>query len=102
MPSNVERVDVRVNHPMDLEGTFPSRASVGREPNNSSPEVTILSHDGVGSRSGTPTHARPLKIGAGVWNDICSRILHYVSDWTDVWNYGVVPATALISLPSLR
>ena len=33
------------------------------------------------------------RIGAGMWNDIRNRAPWYVSDWTDSWNYRVVPST---------
>lgn len=35
-------------------------------------------------------------LGAGIIGDIRARGPWYVSDWTDAWNYRVVPATALI------
>ncbi|KAF9516510.1 hypothetical protein BS47DRAFT_1441482 [Hydnum rufescens UP504] len=56
----------------------------------------------------TPSGAAPAKEGrfisfvrgwrplSGMWNDIRSRALFYVSDWTDAWNYRVVPATTVI------
>ena len=31
----------------------------------------------------------------GILRDIKARGPYYVSDWTDAWNYRVVPATAL-------
>ena len=34
--------------------------------------------------------------GAGIVQDIRTRIPWYVSDWSDAWNYRVVPATTLI------
>ncbi|KAJ7695721.1 HCO3 transporter family-domain-containing protein [Mycena rosella] len=34
--------------------------------------------------------------GSGISNDIRSRAPYYLSDWTDAWNYRVIPATALI------
>jgi hypothetical protein len=36
------------------------------------------------------------RLGAGIRQDICARAPWYFSDWTDAWNYRVVPATALI------
>jgi hypothetical protein len=36
------------------------------------------------------------KLGAGIRLDIRARAPWYISDWTDAWNYRVVPATALI------
>ena len=35
-------------------------------------------------------------LGAGIISDIRARIPWYLSDWTDAWNYRVVPATAHI------
>ena len=93
MSSNVELV--RRNR-LTTESVFSSRGSVGRLSNDSSPSVTILSPDGAGPKSGTLKYAKSLKIGAGIWNDILSRAPCYASDWTDAWNYRVVPATTLI------
>lgn len=36
------------------------------------------------------------RLGAGIVNDVRSRLPWYKSDWADAWNYRVVPATALI------
>ncbi|KAF8902338.1 HCO3 transporter family-domain-containing protein [Gymnopilus junonius] len=36
------------------------------------------------------------KIGSGIRLDIRSRAPWYLTDWTDAWNYRVIPATALI------
>lgn len=36
------------------------------------------------------------RFGSGILLDIRARAPFYVSDWTDAWNYRVVPATALI------
>ena len=44
------------------------------------------------SRRPTPSHW----FGAGIFFDIRARAPWYLSDWTDAWNYRVVPATALI------
>jgi hypothetical protein len=35
-------------------------------------------------------------VGVGIRRDIRARAPYYVSDWTDAWNYRVIPATALI------
>ncbi|SJL09964.1 related to chloride-bicarbonate anion exchanger AE2 [Armillaria ostoyae] len=35
-------------------------------------------------------------LGSGIVLDIRARAPHFVSDWTDAWNYRVIPATALI------
>jgi len=36
------------------------------------------------------------RLGAGIIVDIRARAPWYLSDWTDAWNYRVIPATALI------
>lgn len=47
-----------------------------------------------------PTTTRPRawyrRLGTGIIADIRARAPWYLSDWTDAWNYRVVPATALI------
>ena len=35
------------------------------------------------------------RLGAGIVADFRARAPWYLSDWTDAWNYRVVPATAL-------
>ncbi|KAF7357660.1 hypothetical protein MSAN_01362600 [Mycena sanguinolenta] len=35
-------------------------------------------------------------LGSGIVSDIQSRAPFYLSDWSDAWNYRVIPATALI------
>ncbi|OAX30776.1 hypothetical protein K503DRAFT_870882, partial [Rhizopogon vinicolor AM-OR11-026] len=35
-------------------------------------------------------------LGSGIILDVRARTPWYLSDWTDAWNYRVVPATALI------
>ncbi|KAI6165089.1 HCO3 transporter family-domain-containing protein [Pisolithus thermaeus] len=35
-------------------------------------------------------------VGAGIFHDVKARLPWYLSDWTDAWNYRVVPAAALI------
>ncbi|WVQ95532.1 hypothetical protein IAU59_002629 [Kwoniella sp. CBS 9459] len=37
-----------------------------------------------------------IRIGMGMYNDIRNRVPFYWSDWTDAWNYRVVPATWFI------
>lgn len=48
----------------------------------------------------TPSSKKPFewfrKLGSGIKLDIRARAPWYISDWTDAWNYRVVPATALI------
>ena len=40
--------------------------------------------------------------GSGMRNDITNRLPYYGSDWTDAWNYRVVPATWVRPCPSLQ
>ncbi|KAJ7505570.1 HCO3 transporter family-domain-containing protein [Mycena galericulata] len=35
-------------------------------------------------------------LGSGIVSDIRARAPFYLTDWTDAWNYRVIPATALI------
>ncbi|WWC72448.1 uncharacterized protein I206_106410 [Kwoniella pini CBS 10737] len=37
-----------------------------------------------------------IKFGYGMYNDIKNRIPWYISDWTDSWNYRVIPSTWFI------
>ena len=98
MSSNLEQVGR--NHPPVRGGTppTPSRTSVDVLSNGYSPSVTIRPPERAvaGSKPGPLRSIGSLKIGAGIWNDIRSRIPYYTSDWTDAWNYRVVPATTLI------
>lgn len=93
-------VPVRSNQPLVGGGIPPTsaRTSIDRLTDGPGPSVTIRSLDGpvTGSKLGPLEGVKSLKIGAGVWNDIYSRIPYYASDWTDAWNYRVVPATTLI------
>ncbi|KIM78505.1 hypothetical protein PILCRDRAFT_98396 [Piloderma croceum F 1598] len=67
---------------------------------------TLRETSAVSSGRASPTlrnerlHKRRLwwlpRFGAGIVNDVRSRLPWYKSDWTDAWNYRVVPATALI------
>ena len=59
-----------------------------------------ISHASTTIRHASTIHSRiPLfirKLGSGIVLDIRARIPWYLSDWTDAYNYRVVPATALI------
>jgi hypothetical protein len=37
----------------------------------------------------------PIRPFNGIIRDVKARGSYYISDWTDAWNYRVVPATAL-------
>ena len=50
--------------------------------------------DDEGERRGKTRFSGPLGwFGAGMWNDIRERAPWYWSDWTDAWNYRVIPST---------
>ena len=38
----------------------------------------------------------PVWIGRGIIRDVRARAPYYPSDWTDAWNYRVIPAIVLI------
>jgi hypothetical protein len=47
------------------------------------------------------THTKWYKlVGIGMWRDVRNRMQYYRSDWTDAWNYRVIPAT-LVNLLAL-
>ncbi|KAL4071913.1 HCO3 transporter family-domain-containing protein [Scleroderma citrinum] len=66
-----------------------------RQVNQPSPGVsTTLRNASSLSPSRLRSWAR--KLGVGIIQDIKARAPWYLSDWTDAWNYRVVPAAALI------
>ncbi|THH12837.1 hypothetical protein EUX98_g9784, partial [Antrodiella citrinella] len=69
----------------DVAVTVPNSAAVSR-----SPSVTLGPTQGVWSK------LRRFQLGTGIYNDIRSRAPYYASDWTDAWNYRVIPAIVLI------
>lgn len=58
------------------------------------PGSKTLLQDATTAPHQTPSFIRNL--GAGIILDVRARTPWYLSDWTDAWNYRVVPATALI------
>ncbi|THV03859.1 hypothetical protein K435DRAFT_774721 [Dendrothele bispora CBS 962.96] len=82
-------------------------AAVSQESRNTPSEVDVgspppASADASATLQNSP---RPKKhpvlqwlsrLASGIILDIRARAPHYVSDWTDAWNYRVVPATFLI------
>lgn len=66
----------------------------GKEPTSSSrsPSATL----NVTQATGIMAWVRSTSIGVGIMRDIRSRAPYYVSDWTDAWNYRVIPAVVLI------
>lgn len=64
-------------------------------------QVTQL-EDGRNYRKKQAWYIRWVKTwGKGMWHDIHNRAPYYLSDWTDAWNYRVVPATWVRPHPSL-
>ncbi|KAH8114544.1 HCO3 transporter family-domain-containing protein [Phellopilus nigrolimitatus] len=61
-------------------------------PDNSAPTFTAAS----AILNSIKRHAFSVRPFHGIVQDIRSRALYYASDWTDAWNYRVVPATLLI------
>ncbi|KAG2340152.1 hypothetical protein BDR05DRAFT_967163 [Suillus weaverae] len=59
-----------------------------------SPGSSTLLQDAATTPRQTPSFIR--KLGAGIISDVRARTPWYFSDWTDAWNYRVIPATALI------
>ncbi|OBZ71230.1 hypothetical protein A0H81_08573 [Grifola frondosa] len=60
-----------------------------------SPSVTLRSNK-------TRTWFQDIRIGSGIIRDFRSRLPYYASDWTDAWNYRVVPAIVLIFFAKTR
>ena len=85
---------------MTLDNPSNSR-NIHLEPRNSS-SSTPPPKEQPSAATSTTLRATPQRflwvrrIGSGVILDIRSRVPWYLSDWTDAWNYRVIPATALI------
>ncbi|KIY69845.1 hypothetical protein CYLTODRAFT_442375 [Cylindrobasidium torrendii FP15055 ss-10] len=81
----------RIPQPASLEPSkptiFPSEST--------SPSATATLDDSQQKNRG-PVIRWFTKLGSGIVLDIKARAPYYPSDWTDAWNYRVVPATALI------
>ncbi|TBU25500.1 anion exchanging protein [Dichomitus squalens] len=62
------------------------------------PPATVSPSPSPSSTSRTRTLPRwvPTWIGRGIIRDVRARAPYYVSDWTDAWNYRVIPAIVLI------
>ncbi|EIW68131.1 hypothetical protein TREMEDRAFT_69584 [Tremella mesenterica DSM 1558] len=75
---------------------FPSPHPYPHRPRRASnppdPPLTLL-HPGP-TRTTSPWSIS--NIGSGIRKDISSRLPYYLSDWTDAWNYRVIPSTAFI------
>ena len=82
----------------DSGGAEKSAASSSASETYTSAGRTSHMHHKV-SRNAIVSYLRswlPVNVGAGILRDIRARAPWYWSDWTDAWNYRVIPATALI------
>lgn len=63
------------------------------------PPLTLLHPEPIDPEEGRreakakPWSRRILWVGSGMYYDVKHRLPYYWSDWTDAWNYRVVPAT---------
>lgn len=67
-----------------------------REPSEQLESTGELVATSVTLRPAPFTFFNLTRFGAGIIADIRARAPWYLSDWTDAWNYRVIPATALI------
>ncbi|KAG7088626.1 hypothetical protein E1B28_012599 [Marasmius oreades] len=84
--SNLEIQEVEAADQVKVESSPP------HHPSSTRPTSVTLSP----SRIRNPIINWFLNLASGIILDIRSRSPYYFSDWTDAWNYRVVPATALI------
>ncbi|KAI0823165.1 anion exchanging protein [Trametes gibbosa] len=74
----------------EFSGSSEDRAPAGPSSISRSPSATLY-------RTGRNLSSWiPSSIGRGIVRDIRARVPYYGSDWTDAWNYRVVPAIVLI------
>lgn len=63
-------------------------------------EVQVSRSPSATLNAGQPSRVfawfRSIRTGTGIVHDIRRRAPYYVSDWTDAWNYRVIPAVVLI------
>lgn len=59
--------------------------------NEKAAEDEVTSKKYLGRRAFQRLRVKPFR---GIVNDLRARLPYYASDWTDAWNYRVVPATA--------
>ncbi|KAH0607035.1 uncharacterized protein H6S33_003023 [Morchella sextelata] len=52
---------------------------------------TTMSRGSIGG--GTASTKRTMWLGRGMVNDIRRRAPYYWSDWTDAWDYRIIPST---------
>ncbi|KZT12159.1 uncharacterized protein LAESUDRAFT_640800 [Laetiporus sulphureus 93-53] len=64
-------------------------------PASKSPSLTLRTND-QGRAGRLLQRLGRIRVGTGIIRDVRSRAPYYLSDWTDAWNYRVVPAIVLI------
>ncbi|KAH9829699.1 anion exchanging protein [Rhodofomes roseus] len=64
-------------------------------PLSQSPSATLRLND-TNTLNDPPRWMRRMWIGSGMIRDVRARAPYYISDWTDAWNYRVIPAIVLI------
>ena len=62
---------------------------------STSPSATIRLNDSATSDA-LDRWTQRIWIGSGMIRDVRARAPYYLSDWTDAWNYRVIPAIVLI------
>ncbi|CCL99466.1 uncharacterized protein FIBRA_01484 [Fibroporia radiculosa] len=70
-------------------------AEMNLTPMSRSPSATLRLND-LGKSLELPAWLKRIRVGTGIYRDVRSRAPYYLSDWTDAWNYRVVPAIVLI------
>ena len=112
MSSADDKPSVFAPEPQELSPTAPQPMGAGSRDGGgeeklaaSSSASEAFTSAGRTSGSGIVTYLRsclPVNIGVGILRDIRARAPWYWSDWTDAWNYRVLPATALILFAKYR
>lgn len=62
---------------------------------STSPSATLRLND-TATSDALDRWTRRIWIGSGMIRDVRARAPYYLSDWTDAWNYRVIPAIVLI------
>ena len=101
MSSADETNSVFAPEPQESSQTVPQPTAAGSRGSGEEKRAASETYTSAGriSGSGIVSCLRscfPANVGAGILRDIRARAPWYWSDWTDAWNYRVLPATALI------
>ncbi|OCH91093.1 hypothetical protein OBBRIDRAFT_729449 [Obba rivulosa] len=81
----------QVEHRLDDSENTP----IDSAPMSSSVSATLRTNDPT-TPGRIPKWMRGIPLFRGIVHDIRSRAPYYISDWTDAWNYRVIPAIVLI------